>query len=68
MDTKQIAAALEDALNDAAAAAQAVRGKTPEVPENEGRLWLVSSMANVDALWEEYVKALNLEHLGASPS
>lgn len=68
MNSKQIAAALEDALNDAAAATQAVRGQTPDVPESEARLWLVSAMTNVDAIWEEYIKALNMEHLGASPS
>jgi hypothetical protein len=66
--SKQIAAALEDALNDAAAATQAVRGQTPQVTEGEARLWLVTAMANIDALWEEYLKQWKLEELGASPS
>jgi hypothetical protein len=61
-----IAAALEDALNDAAAATQAVRGKTPDVPDGEARLWILSAMTNIDVLWGQYLEAWKQESVEAS--
>lgn len=54
MTSKQICAALEDALNDAVAATQAVRGHTSEVSEDEGRDWLDTAMESIESLWMDY--------------